>query len=351
MLGTWGDGVMVKSSMQNFRAREQKSGRTYYYFDAGGKPRREIPLGDDYVVAVRKWAELMATQSAAVVVVNFEELAKRYETEVIPLNAKSTQATQRSDMKLLREFFCKPTPAPLDQIKPKHIQKLLDWKAHQPTTANRLKRLFSHMFNKARAWDYTEKENPVTGIKGHALAKRLVYVSDAVFKAVWACGKPPLQDAMDLAYLTSQRPGDVLIFTERQIVDGVFVIKGQGKTGKPLRIRVEGQFGAVIDRILARKAGYKVWCANLTVNSRGMPLSKQVLRDMFADAKKAALLANPKMAAELAEFWFYDLRAKAADDKADEHGDQAAADLLGHDNVTTTQRHYLRRGKMVGPTK
>jgi integrase len=49
--------------------------------------------------------------------------------------------------------------------------------------------------------------------------------------------------------------------------------------------------------------------------------------------------------------WFYDLRAKAADDVSDDRGDQAAADLLGHENVRTTQRHYLRRGKQVGPTK
>lgn len=49
------------------------------------------------------------------------------------------------------------------------------------------------------------------------------------------------------------------------------------------------------------------------------------------------------MAGAIRAMWFYDLRAKAADDTADEHGDQAAADLLGHDNVSTTQRHYLRR--------
>ena len=42
-------------------------------------------------------------------------------------------------------------------------------------------------------------------------------------------------DAMDLAYLTSQRPGDVLRFTERHLVDGHLQIKAQNKTGKPLR--------------------------------------------------------------------------------------------------------------------
>ena len=40
------------------RARTLPSGRTYYYYDTGQKPRREIPLGSDYALAVKKWAEL-----------------------------------------------------------------------------------------------------------------------------------------------------------------------------------------------------------------------------------------------------------------------------------------------------
>jgi hypothetical protein len=83
----------------------------------------------------------------------------------------------------------------LAQIKPPHIRQLLKWKASQPTTANRLKRLFSHMFNMAREWGYTEAANPCQGIKGHALAKREVYVSDVVYTAVHRAASQPLRDA------------------------------------------------------------------------------------------------------------------------------------------------------------
>ena len=48
------------TGMKHFVARVQKSGRTYYYFSVNGKPRREIPLGSDYVAAARKWAELIS---------------------------------------------------------------------------------------------------------------------------------------------------------------------------------------------------------------------------------------------------------------------------------------------------
>ncbi|MCY1506359.1 hypothetical protein D9M68_406070 [compost metagenome] len=48
---------------------------------------------------------------------------------------------------------------------------------------------------------------------------------------------------------------------------------------------------------------------------------------------------------------YCDLRAKAADDTSDQKGDAAAVDLLGHTDIRTTKRHYLRRGKRVAPTK
>lgn len=337
--------------MKGFRVRARPSGKVYYFFDAGGKPRKELPLGCDYIAAVRKWADLASKQHLGVIVSDFKQLADKYAREEIVLKATSTQATQRSDLKLLLEFFCTPTPAPLDQIKPPHVHALLKWKKSQPTTANRLKRLFSHMYNKAREWGYTDQANPAAGIKGYTLDKRDVYISDKIYKLVWQAATQPIRDVMDLAYLTGQRPGDVLKLTDHHIQDGFLVIKKQNKTGRPLRIRIEGEFGQLLERITQRKDGHKVWCTSLATNAHGMPLTKQTLRDGFTDARAAAIAANPKQAEDIAVFWFYDLRAKAADDTADEHDDQAAADLLGHLNVSTTKRHYLRRGKKVGPTK
>jgi integrase len=130
----------------------------------------------------------------------------------------------------------------------------------------------------------------------------------------------------------------------------------QGKGGKKRRIIIEGRLAEVIERIKQRKRGYKVWSSALAINSRGMALTEAVLRKGFvaarlAAAEKARAAGDEKFAADIAAFWFYDLRAKAADDIAETHGDQAATDLLGHDNVKTTKDHYLRRGKIVGPSR
>lgn len=338
--------------LRHFRARVQKSGRTFYYFDAGGKPRKEIPLGSDYVLAVRQWSELMRPGTPAELP-TFDDLANRYEVEEIPFKAASTQATQKGDLKKLRSFFQdKDTKehAPLEDITPSVIRRLLDEHKTTPTTANRLKRLFSHMFNKAREWDYTTKENPVTGVRGFELDKREVYITDEVFMLVRNAGSEPLKDAMDLAYLTGQRPSDVLQLTEHDIVDGLLAVK-QGKTKAKRRIRVEGELAVLIARIRARKAPFKVVSTYLTVNQHGKPLTKQTLRTAFETAREKAAEANPALAAQIKAMWFYDLRAKAADDVSDQRDDQAAADLLGHTSVSTTKKHYLRKGKIVPPTR
>ncbi len=39
---------------KGMRSRKQRSGHIYYYYDLGGKPRKELPLGDDYPLAVKK---------------------------------------------------------------------------------------------------------------------------------------------------------------------------------------------------------------------------------------------------------------------------------------------------------
>lgn len=240
--------------------------------------------------------------------------------------------------------------APLDQIKPMNITMFLDDHADKPTTANRCKRLFSTMWNQARGWGYADLPNPCEGIKGHALAKRTVYITDAMYAAVYEQGSAPLRDAMDLAYLTGQRPADTLRMTEHDIIDGHLIVT-QAKTQQPLRIIIAGKLADLIERVRTRKATRRIVTGALLTNTNGKRLTAPVLRNHFDAARKAAADASPAMKKAIEGFHFYDLRAKAADDTSDLRGDQAASDLLGHDSVKTRQRHYLRRGKIVDSTK
>lgn len=324
---------------------------TWYYYDTGGKPRREIPLGNDYSTAVRKWADLEADKPDTSQLITFKHVSNRYIREVIPTKAARTQADNLKELEWLLKFFGNP-PAPLESIRPGHIQQYLDWRGQSAKTrANREKSLFSHIWNKARSWGITDLPNPCAGIKGFSEKGRDIYIEDEVLQAVWEAADEPLRDALDLAYLTGQRPADVLRMSAADISGGVLVVV-QGKTDKKLRIEVIGALAELIGRIEARKKSHKVHTLALICNERGQKLGIAALRDRFDKARMRAAQDRPALAEAIQAFQFRDLRAKAGTDKADSGGMREAQMQLGHESMAMTE-HYVRcrRGEKVSPTK
>lgn len=344
------------------RARRKSSGKTYYYYDAGGKPRREIPLGSDLVEAVRKWVDLERQElPAGAPVVTFRYVAERYIKDVLITKAARTQTDNLKELGVLYEYFDNP-PAPLDQIRPQHIKLYFTWRADRARAwykaegrevpgnpghvrANREIALFSHIFNYARESGLTDAANPCAGVKKNKESGRDVYVEDEAFKAVWLAADEPTRDAMDLAYLSGQRPADTLKFDARDVRDGFLPIQ-QNKTGKKLRLAIVGELAAVIERIKRRKATLKVSSTCLVVDEQGRRLTYNALRQRFYKARAAAGV-DPK------QFQFRDLRAKAGTDKTEAAGDiRQAQRQLGHSSVAMTETYVRqRRGDKVDPTR
>ena len=334
------------------RARAKAGGRLWYYYDAGGKPRKEIPLGCEYTAAVRKWADLEQDKPEQVAQMQtFKKVSERYVTDVIPGKAARTQHDNLIELDYLLKFFNNP-PAPIDSIKPEHIRQYLDWRGKTAKTrANREKALFSHIWNMARSWGLTDKPNPCAGIKGFTETGRDVYVEDTVFQAVWDASDVALRDALDLAYLTGQRPADTRKMRITDIKDGMLVFE-QGKTGKKMRIEITGELAVLINKIEKRKAGYKIHTLSLICNEAGRALTECALRSRFDKARIAAIKENPSLSDAIKEFQFRDLRAKAGTDKADSDGMREAQMQLGHESMTMTE-HYVRsrKGQKVSPTR
>lgn len=348
---------------RGMRAREQKSGKVYYYYDLGGKPRKEIPLGPDYPMAVKKWGELEIDVKPTGDLITFRYLAERYQKDVLPTKAPRTQRDNLKELEQLMAFFDKP-PVPLDVIEPQSIRRYLDRRSKAPVRANREKALFSHMWNKAREWGLTAKPNPCAGVRGFKETGRDHYVEDDAYRAVWEAADAVTRDAIDLAYLTGQRPADVLKMKSTDVRDGM-VHFTQNKTSKKLRISEVGELAEVLARIKARKVGGLA----LLYTEKGEPLRRDTLRYRFDRAREAAVKkalmraesattpANRAAAVALAQaiptYQFRDLRAKAGTDKADSAGDiRQAQKQLGHQSVAMTE-HYVRnrRGEKVGPTR
>lgn len=342
----------------------------HYYLDTGGKPRREVPLGSDYALAVQKWAELTCKKPPITVSGTFAAVLEHYWTNVIPTKAPRTQADNEAEKTWLLKFFNDP-PAPLDAIEPTHIRKYLDWRVkearkaaearnaarrsegksalpipakHGQVRANREKALFSHIWNYAREQGFTKASNPCLGIRAFREDGRDTYVDDELLAKVIEHAVQPLQFALRLAHLTGQRPGDVLRMSEADIAGGVLRVK-QGKTRAKLRIVIDGELKLLLDEMAAYKTGQtpnsKVRVLSLLVNEKGECLTAAMLRNRFDDARDAAGI-------DKAKFQFRDLRAKAATDTDDATGTRGAQALLGHTTESMTA-DYIRHkvGKKV----
>lgn len=334
-----------KNLPAGMRARH-RGATTYYFLDTGETPRREISLGKDYVLAVQKWAELTISRQPGNALITFRYVAERYQREVIPFKAPATQKDNMRELAQLYKFFDDP-PVQLDAIEPVNVRQYLEWRKDAKVRANREKALFSHIWNFARETGLTAKANPCAGIRGHKEKGRDVYVDDQVLAAVWEAAPAALRNALDLAYLTGQRPADVLKLSRADIIDGELCIE-QNKTGKRLRIAIQGELATVMARILEQKS----MGATLLNTTQGYPLSKAGLRGAFDRARIAAASARPDLAEQIRNFQFRDLRAKAGTDKEEAHGMEAAQAQLGHSTPTMTA-HYVRhrRGKLVEPTR
>ncbi|MGQ5525409.1 tyrosine-type recombinase/integrase [Chitinimonas sp. PSY-7] len=323
------------------RARKQRSGTVYYYYDQGGIPRHEEPLGKNFIEAVRKWAELEKTETPAAGKITFRHAAERYFREIVPTKSEATQRDNFRELKNLYKFFDNP-PALLDDIEPFHIDQYLTWRGQTAKTrANREKALFSHIWNHARKWRYTSITNPCQGIKGHKENPRDTYVDDAEYKAVWEASDDLLRLALDLALLIGQRPADVLKINTTDIRGGMLWIK-QNKTKARLRIVIEGALQIVLDRALARKQTLPNRNSQLLAYEDG---TRFTYRQLIYRFEKARALSG--------QTWqFRDLRAKAGTDADAMGGIKAANALLGHTTEQQTADYIRHRtGKLVKLTQ
>lgn len=313
-----------------------RNGTTYYFYDAGGKPRKEIALGTDYVLAVRKWGELH--QATPTVQITLAWVAAKYlaspQFEDVGFG---TQDDYRYAIDGLLKSFA---DAPMDGIKPSHVQLHLDRRTAGDKDAGvkasrhralREKAVLSMLFAWAQARDFCTN-NPVAAIKTKRLpGRKNVYIEDDMLESVYKHASPALRDAIDLAFYTGQRPGDVLQMSETDIRDGVLTF-GQDKTGRPMRIAVQGDLAKLVDRMLERKRKFAVRPLQLLVDELGKPMTKPKLRTRFEAAREKAGIDG-------AAFQFRDLRRKAAADLRDQVNIEASQQLLGHSSVTMTE-HY-----------
>jgi integrase len=297
-----------------------RKGKAYYY------GRTWIPLGSDYAIALRKYAELHGTL-ASPGPSTFSDAANSYLLNEMHKLAPATQRGYDRQLKLLVKVFGRVT---LEKISPMHVAQYME-KHPAKISATREKALLSSVFTHARRVGLTDAPNPCAGIRGKK-AHRRRYVTDAELGAVLPHADQPTRDFLDLLYRTGGDASVVLRLTRQDVQNGALCV-GRTKTGEKVRVAIAGPLVALLERLTS----YPVASLYLIRDARGQPFRLQAIRRHFWAARAAAG----------ADWQLRDLRPKAGTDLED---NVAANRLLGHAAMSTTDG-YIRRaaGRKANP--
>lgn len=319
----------------------RKSGKTVIYWLYRTHGKTEISLGTNRNEAFIKAAQLNIERESQTARITFGLVAKRYRDEVIPQKKASTAQTDLCKIKNLLLFF---NDAPLEEITPQHIREYMTWRKDTPGSANNEFSMFGHIWQYAREWGYTNLPSPNIGMKRYPIRKREIYVENNIFQMVYEVADQDMRDLMDLAYITGQRPVDLVNIRKEHIFDGYLHIVQQ-KTQAKLRIEIVGKLADIIQDRLEKATG-----THLFSTKKGEKLTARKLGKRFTYIREQAVKNNPEYANDIMTFQFRDLRAKSGTDKALSLGEEAARQQLGHTSVQMTKT-YIRKAPIVTPIK
>jgi integrase len=294
-----------------------KGGR--YYYVCNGKPRVWIPLGTDRARALRLWAEHEAGPQVGLSV---GDLVQRYidrSDDLTPGSRKQYQSYQRA----LAEAF----PIPASQLSAMHVALWRDL----PPQRNR-KTYVNGCLAVLRAACALGAEQGLSSplaVKGWTLKSRDRYLTDEEYIAIRERAPEWLQIAMDLAYLTASRRGDLLQLQWSAVADTLTL--RQEKTSQRMQFSMTPDLSFILDQARRRR----IVGLYVIANDKGRRISRGMLERAWREACQAAGVVAQ----------FRDIRAKAATDA--KKGGQDYQKLLGHANPAMSERYIKRREAVI----
>lgn len=310
----------------------------YYYRDYNGKEARVAKVGEK-ALALIEWAKREGAKLSSDAV-TFRAVAEKWREAYIPTKAEKTQKEYGRQLNNLVAVFGESA---FDSITPNDVDTYRCARSAK-VQANRELAVLSILWNWARAKGYTGLSNPVSGIKRNKETGRSIYMADSVFKAIYLAGDQSVKDTMRLGLYTSMDVSVLLRAKRTDVSDNVLHLR-RSKTDVPVRYRLtdkdgkRNHLGDLVDEMLNRKR-----CATgpyLIQDDNGQRIPYYTFADRFERARAAA-------GYQPHEVQFRDIRPKVASDQDDPRKAQA---LLGHKHLSTTERHYIRIGKLVDPAK
>jgi len=303
--------------------------RLYWYGTRDGE-RVSIPLGADYQRALVLYADIEGRRDPAPGTV--AQAIELYRERALPRLASSTRYQYGYTLTTLRKVF---GHMPLDGVRKMHLAAFLD--GHRaPVSANRAVSTLRSVYEFAGRVGLTDYELP--RLHRNRERARSRYVTADEFRRLREAADPHIAAAIDLAYLTAVRRGDMLALPVSAGSDGVLAWR-QGKTGREVRFRVSGTLEVALWRLRASR-GAQVR-RTLVAKRNGRPYTGQGFGSVW-DRLRAR--------AGLADIHWHDIRGTALADARDRGGIDYAQAVAGHDHRATTEGYTAgRRTQIVQP--
>jgi integrase len=328
-------------------------------YDMRGTGKPDIPLGNDYDEALRRYHEIHheAPRRAGTI----EEAFGRWELEVLPTyGSKVTRDGYAKNLRQLRPVF---SPARWDEIDLPTLKAYLR-KRTGKVQANRELSLLSVVWNWARGEGLTDLVWPAHGMERSKWKNpeqaREFEVTPEIFAAIYAEADRVLRDCMDIASATGMRLTDC---REVLLPAGDFLRLKASKTGK--KADFELALSEVLPNLIARRRAVKASHLMLLSTPTGRRVSASMLRSRWDSARLLARwrlgmegdLASPDstqqraaygLAQAIGDMYLRDTRKMAADAA---ESDEDAAQLLQHSSVSLTRKHYRSRATKLVPVR
>lgn len=263
------------------------------------------------------------------------QILNRYEAECLHELAPRTQRDYRRHLNHLRNRFGHLVA---NELKPKDFGPFLQLPPGKKGKIQRVRQLavLSSAFTQAVSFWFSMDRNVLRDVKRPKSKPRTRYVTHEEYDAVRAIAPKRMRLAMELAYLTGQRQGDILGLKWSDIDDRIHFV--QGKTGKRIGMRIGPKLEASLDEcwklpkggcdrgeyVITRRCGGRY-------TSEGARALWQ--RTMGKYVRMGGIRWN-----------FHDLRAKCV---SDSKSLQEASDRAGHLDQQMTKRVYDRNERLV----